>query len=584
MKAHLHLLSFSLAFLLLCQLPVFAQKSKLVTSKSGTTTSLTLSGLDTLTRISGAPKPYYTYLWVFGDGTFVNGTRDSALVKHIYKRNANASYLQGAGPFKPDVTVYMTGHYSGGARPPRKGVVAPPPPDSFFLRPPSVARHDDGVSLNIGDILNPPGTPATVFSDPNQLLKLQLNHNVMPGDTLASIVSFRSPIKPAPGAQTLRGQVLLFYNSQAKTGMAKLPPLLKGEVAPPPPPPAPARYGKFNFRNSPQHYTNVYTTGNWSTKFPTYKEVVGWTYDSLPPADIEERNVFAEFGSDTAMWQLYRNNVGDTLSFLAVFTAISSNPDLLGILPEIDTTKIDPAIVNLLRDSMLTNDGFLPLSVFDPNQGSPSTKILGFSEIKTPVVAAHDPNNLTLYTCKCPAATGGRKLLGVVEFSNDGNAPTSRVVVKMKIPDQLDLASLQHQIDIFPAPAPLGFSVDEATRTVTWDWLAALPPASERGFGHPDTKGHIVFSALFAEGSDPSQLEPMQACIKFDIQDTMCTSVVPNTKIIMEFQGGVAGTELECVSCEAKGDCWCGDYCWLLYLIGAILLLILVVWWQRSRP
>lgn len=572
-----------LALCFLAQWPLLAQ-SKLVTTKTGTTTQFTLTGLDTLTRIPGTQRPYYSYLWVFGDGKFVNGTRDS-LPKHEYEKYPNASFAQGVGPSKPDVTVYMTGHYSGGARPPRKGVVAPPPPDSFFLRPPTVARHEDAVALNSGEIKDPPGPVASVFTDPNAMLRLQLNHNIMPGDTLASVVSFRSPVKPGPNAQTIDGQVLLFYNSKAKAGMSATPPLLKGLVKPPPPPPPSTRFGNFHFRQSPKHYTNVDLAGSVPPPphVKDYKGALGWSYSGLPPANVEERNLFAEFANDTSMWQLYRNMVGDTLRFLAVLTAISQNPDLLGILPEADTSKLDPAMVSLLRDSFFTDDGFLPLSA--STNGLPGVKILGFSEVVTPVVSAHDPNSLNLYACKCPS-TDRRKLMGIIEFSNDGNAPTSKVKVSMKIPAQLNLESIEEAIQISPAPAPLSFSIDEPSRTATWEWLAALPSAAERGFGHPDTKGHIVFSALLEASTDLTQLEPMQACIVFDNLDPMCTQVVTDSMVITEFQGGAAGTVLECEKCtEGKTPCWCGDYC--LYLIAlAVLLLILLLWWlkRRSQP
>ena len=63
-----------------------------------------------------APIPYYQFLWIFNDGQFINGTRDS-VVHHIYDIGAEASD-------DVEARVYSTGTYSdNGNDPPPKLVV-----------------------------------------------------------------------------------------------------------------------------------------------------------------------------------------------------------------------------------------------------------------------------------------------------------------------------------------------------------------------------------------------------------------------------------------------------------------------------
>ena len=51
-----------------------------------------------------APVPYYQFLWIFEDGRFINGTRDS-VVHHIFDIGADASS-------NVEARVYSTGTYS----------------------------------------------------------------------------------------------------------------------------------------------------------------------------------------------------------------------------------------------------------------------------------------------------------------------------------------------------------------------------------------------------------------------------------------------------------------------------------------
>jgi hypothetical protein len=63
--------------------------------------------LPSLTPIPGAPKPFYTYLWDFGDGHFSTSENP----EHVY-----------AGPGNYEAFLYAVNNYDDGKKPGRKPV------------------------------------------------------------------------------------------------------------------------------------------------------------------------------------------------------------------------------------------------------------------------------------------------------------------------------------------------------------------------------------------------------------------------------------------------------------------------------
>ena len=567
----------AIAALLLGHLPLSAQGKISINRTQDSLVVFQLDSLDILSKLAGdtvASHPYYTFLWIFGDGSFVNGTRDS-VAGHVYEQRAKRSYhLAGPGG-NADVTVYATGIYSGGSRPPRS--LAPPPGNPF--RGASVQRQSFKIPA-LGTIDATPATIDTSVIDTTKTaaLRLQLNKKVRPQDTLVSIISFRQPGKVP--TQNIRGQVLLFYNSKVKKA-AVVPTGVKKVLKSSPPPTSPAMsYGKSDFQQSLVQFTNTsgQGTGSMAAEGVTeFKNVLVWDYDALSPDGSDERHVFAEFANDSTMWELFKNNVGDTLRFLAVMTAIDFSPDILGPLPGVQSAFLDSIGVTALLNAKFFNDGvFLNL-----NQTNQQAKIIGVSEVISPVVAAHDPNKLSLYACQCPDTTE-RKIAGVIDFSNDGKAATTQLEIVLHVPNQLNLSSVE-SISLLPEPAvPVQPQIDLAARTVTWKWPALLQPAETAGFGHPSTFGQVTFSIALKDGFGLADVEPVTACIIFDLSDPMCTLPVASSGIVTT--GDDLTTVLQCQECKdypQEGtadvfDWWCA----LLWALG-ILALLVIVWLTR---
>ena len=578
MKQRLTHLLLAQAIFFLCQFSLSAQDDIVIQQRQDSLVTFKLDSLDILYGLAGdtvASHPYYTFLWVFGDGSFINGTRDSVL-SHIYeRRNKRLYHLGGALSGAAEVTVYATGNYSGGTRPPR--LVIPPPGDPN--RYPTVMRKTFKLpALGAIDPTPMPIDTSVIDKTKTGALRLQLSNKVRPQDTLVSILSFRQPGKVP--VQPIRGQVLLFYNSKVKqanrveTAVKKL---FKNTSPPPSPPPA-LTHGKFNFQREMIHFTNVTRQANGDLAgqgITEFQNVIGFDFDSLSAEGLDERHLFVEFQNDSLMWSLFKNNMGDTLKFLAVMTALSSSTDILGQLPNVQSAYLEQiGIQNLLQTKFYTDGTFLDLG-----QTNQQSKIIGISEVVSPVVAAHDPNNLTVYACECPNPAE-KKIAGVIDFSNDGKAETRQLSITLHVPDQLNLSSVE-SISLTPTPlVTVQPQIDLAARTVTWSWPALLYPAESAGYLHPSTTGQVVFTIALKDGVNLADVEPLTACIVFDQNDPMCTLPAKNSGFITSEDG--SSQLLQCDECkkypgEGAGIDW---ICVLLWALG-IFLLILILWFLR---
>lgn len=563
--------------LFFCSLPltqIFSQKQIILdVPPEDSLVTYRLADLDVLYGLPGDTvpgHPYYTFTWLFGDGTFINGTRDS-VVSHVYTLDNRLNYHLGdSNTVGPEVVVYAIGNYSDGTRPPRSPMA--PPGDPF--RSPEVLEG----SFPLGQLGNPDSTSEASFTSViagNDLVRLQLSAEVKPQDTMLAILSFRQPGKLPE--QPIQGQVFLFYNSAVESD-TKVAQKAKGEFqnASPPLSAPPFSHGRSELMRSFVQFTNTFEAGHGSVKgrgIAGFNNVAVFNYGGLESEGQDERHLFLEMVNDSSMWALFKDGQKASLDFLAVMTAIDSSPDVLGQLP--DAVVSDTAINNLLSSTFYNDNAFIPVS-----SNGPFVKVVGTAELTSEIVSAHDPNSLTLYTCECPDSNQ-QKVVGLIDFSNDGSAPTTQLSITLKIPEQLNINSL-NSVDLTPAPefvtAP---SIDFTARTATWTWPALLQPAETVGMGNPSTQGQITFSITLKEGAELSDLSPMDACIVFDQNPPMYTPLVTAAEVITTNTGDETGELLKCQRCEdytpesgtASGIDW---WCALLWVLGISLVIVFV--------
>ncbi|MEE6187364.1 PKD domain-containing protein [Niabella digestorum] len=166
----------TLLYIALCRSAIAQQADSTIIANMDSTNKVSFSiALPPLTQIPGAPEPFYTYLWDFGDGHF--STAESP--EHIYAKE---------GVY--DVYLYAVNNYDDGKKPQRKKqrveVKKPAPPGSFIA---SAAERD--------------------FFKANGIFELKYNCMAKPDDTMVLIAGWRNT-----GPEPVKGRFYLLLNEK----------------------------------------------------------------------------------------------------------------------------------------------------------------------------------------------------------------------------------------------------------------------------------------------------------------------------------------------------------------------------------
>lgn len=509
-------------------------------------TNLEAKGLPPLVPLSGDTiiKPYYSYLWIFGDGNFINGTLDST-VKHRYEVK-----LGTIDTF--EVRAYSTDTYSGGDPPPM---------------------------LQNGDIIINPSFVDTVRYRPSTaveegFLHLQRNHEIRPEDTLVNILSFKNNTDSEP----LTGQLYLFYNSPVTR---KAPKNAKGKFRSS----VSSEFSKFNFEESLIYYNNVdnntYSINNIPTQLgQSFEKALVFNYSGLNPRD--EQHLFIAFDNDSTLVDLMDGNAVNEVQFMAVMTAFTQGD---GFLDQEEATRLNEIGLFGFMDTLAQSGGAGSNGPFiEDFQGDLATTIIDAFDMTAALVREHDPNQIRVDACECPDENGVHKLVFTVDCENNGSAITKNIFIDIEIPEELDFNSIHdtlisHHPEIAEGTAgKIELSKDEATRTIRWSMLNfGLLPTQEMGFGHPSTQAQIVFTAITNPGVPLGSLPQFRACIRFidDPDEEVCTMPVKVSTIKAENSTQI----LQCEDCSMPeldttitGD---DTFMWIFILLALILAFIL---------
>jgi hypothetical protein len=130
------------------------------------------SSLRTLRQIPGAPSPFYTYFWEFGDGTFSFQENP----RHIYKDTGTYNAI-----------LYATNNYDDGKAPPKRLKKIPVKQKAIY----AVENH-------------PP------FFKENGSIEMKVNRKPKPDEDMVLIVGYRNK----QANSSLNGSLVLFYNER----------------------------------------------------------------------------------------------------------------------------------------------------------------------------------------------------------------------------------------------------------------------------------------------------------------------------------------------------------------------------------
>ena len=175
MKKCLYLLLFCLWFL---KLPAQVLPSDTVAAiihhKTENGVTKFTSELRPLRAIAGAPAPFYTYFWEFGDGSFSFDENPS----HVYARYDSIM-----------VRLFATNNYDDGKKPP--------------TRPKPIVKPEANKLLLASN------TPSNLFKMGGNV-EMKTNCMPKPGDDMMLVFGYRNKIEN--GQQNLKGTIAILYN------------------------------------------------------------------------------------------------------------------------------------------------------------------------------------------------------------------------------------------------------------------------------------------------------------------------------------------------------------------------------------
>lgn len=179
-------------FFIACALLVFcagaiAQAKKPVTDSTISTDSIIVtpdegglkfsSSLRPLLQIAGAPEPFYTYFWEFGDGSF------------SFEKEPTHSFLNDA---EYNIRLIATNHYDDGKRPPVKS------------RPVRGAKSKKSALASVN--------PKNYFTESQQLF-MRNNADPKPGEDMVCVLGYKFDNGMMAG-DSLKGTLALFFNEK----------------------------------------------------------------------------------------------------------------------------------------------------------------------------------------------------------------------------------------------------------------------------------------------------------------------------------------------------------------------------------
>ncbi len=537
--------------------PTFAQNITLSRSSAalGDTTVFEIHNLNPLQPIQNLPAPFYSYLWVLGDGNFVTGVEKVDTIKYLYSDSDLTT-----SPLNPEVTAYFSGNYGGGKEPPLRAVSG---------------TVTDRIPISNASAVK---TPFKEWIPDTASLNLQFSsRGIRPQDTFALVLSYKNKYDA-----TINATLHLFYDSRIDTtsildDTETIPDSgarTRGTRAPSPP-----QFGEFNFnRNLIYNQLATFDSSLILSPVPLegFQEMLSYSIPELGPN--QEKHIFIELVADSIMWDAIAGDQQGRVRFLAVLLEQSFNNDFEVSPNDISFNDKEEQLIELNNTSSLIN------RLQDSPIGSQGTtfQTLAIEEITAEIVASHDPNSIRVEACDCPKPQDNRKkLLTRVKFSNEGGTNTTKILVRLDLPSNIAFDSLIYR----PEMADTNFVLRDPGFGGSLEFELnnyALFPEADFGIGHPLTYAELVFTLITETAIDVADIPPLEACITFDnnAAEEVCTG---NADIYTISNSSEAASEiLECQECpkpeeDFKWPSFCFDNMLICLLIFVLILIILIL-------
>jgi hypothetical protein len=507
-------------------------------------TTFRAENLPELTPLNNAEglEPYYEFLWIFGDGNFINKSKAPELLYRYQFPGAAAM---------TETRAIATSIYSGGAPPPRIMI----------------------NNSNLNSKAEP--SPRTKAVPDGALIHLQRNHTrAVPSHTTTWILSVKHNLDTDIN---LDGYLLLYYDGLierivlSKAGDTLLVPktTATGEKI----------FGDFSFEQSLRFDDGGTGTSHLVTDAAIaehFKKYSLLRFEKLVPG--EERHFFIDIKNDDDLLEKAPSEEKGMVRFLAV--AVMENlvqSNLAPLFSEEERRRLAEIGIPEFYAGSTVDTPYIAGRVYDSHEN------------RAAISKGHDPNKLTVEACECPPASGlGQKLLSTIEFENDGAGDVGKVIIKMDLPAGMNAYRIPDTlVSSHPAINPADITVTRSGNSITWVLSnMLLRPVMDYGPGHPATYGSITFYAFLEQGVGLEALETLHARIYFDSETAEPVRTPPaEVHFISPDSELYALGGFDCAECRAARDvCWWWPLPWWLIALLAVLLLVLIVFLARRRP
>jgi hypothetical protein len=339
------------------------------------------SELRPLRQIAGAPEPFYTYFWEFGDGKF-------SFDKEPVHRYLDSALYQ--------VRLFATNSYDDGKRPPTRPKALKPGSSRPILASNGTPSGAQGSSSG------------SSFFKSGGSIEMKTNCMPKPGDDMMLVFGYKNKLEN--GLASLGGTVTILYNDK-----------------------------EFNKDNFNLEETRVYNKeqktafdkqGNLavlkpvsaspgpyyaSLSGPSLSEMIGSAaVDAEATALIKEKMAGFRTGES---WKFSDLKAGDERF---MFMQFKTTPEMI---------KDTNAVVRLT-------------GLFVPDSPLASAE---FFTMELQIVASHDPNKMMLKNSRMNFRFTGKnkKLTYKVRFQNTGKGPAKKVDVGVAVAEVLDMGSIE---------------------------------------------------------------------------------------------------------------------------------------------
>jgi hypothetical protein len=508
------------------------------------------------------PEPRFDHLWITNDGQYHFTGRDSVVVHKFDAAKVNFPDTESV------VSAFATVIYS----------------DTEDDEPPKIIEGTAPINFIRGQPDRAEAVPDTGF------VRIQKNHlNIVPDDTSVFILSAENNL---PDSIFVNAFLLFLYdaplsiiNRDLESSTISSNPIRGLD--------SPTYFTEFKIDTSLYYSYDI--SQPTEMDFDISDRSIGESFQKVKLYSVTEMEPGVEYhifpqvkNEQVYLEQIPSGGIGGTRFMAVLMVEDFGSNSIPFILSDEEQDLLNEIKFNSLTDEPLeyiNNDGGTSQIVLSgPNS---NFRVVGVSELYSTVARSHDPNQIQLQACECPANTDAvQKIICRVDFENIGAEATKDVSIRIPFPEEIDVNTYDLSlISLFPDSEPLREAMDIKIEAENNELIFDFPGLRLEGKSPGadnflNRTGHITFEIYTKPGTNVADIPFVQACIIFDKNEPFCTpeafvELVGNQTV----HESLAELALDCGKCviPAAGNNTSTDGYTLLGMPLWLLLLIIVI-------